>query len=215
MKDCRDDEIVRIQGLLVFIAPPLTAPFSKKPCSAYDTRALIQENVNDVVGRNEIIWDTIKHKSESQDFLIMCEEQYALIRVANSQIIIQQDIIHDVSDYDLDNGQFLTKGENLKKKRSVEQLGIEPKIYIGIYAENIKFEEGILESGEQIAVKGKGNGITTAELPELSDIAEQGIQKVFEIKMSESDPVVISDSIDILTGNLRLTNVSFHGINLC
>lgn len=203
LTDCVDGQVVRVQGVLKTVEEPLVAPFSRKNCSAYETRALRQEDVVTAKGtgshvEQKTIWETIKVVSEAKDFLIMCGEQYALIRVAESQIKIHEDIAHDELDYERDRGGFLTEAENNKRKDALEQMGLQPRNYIGVYAANIKFEEGILESDEQVAVKGQGRWVATAELPELSKFAQQDTEKVFEIKASENFPLIISDSLDVL-----------------
>ncbi|MBU2918488.1 hypothetical protein KO505_11025 [Psychrosphaera sp. F3M07] len=203
LNDCVDGQVVRIQGVLKSIGEPLVAPFSRKQCSTYETRALRQEDVVTTKGHGthveqKTIWETIKVVSDSKDFLIRCGEQYALIRVDDCQMKIHEDIAHDEPDYERDRGGFLTEAENNKRKEALEQMGLQPRSYIGVYAANIKFEEGILEPDEQVAVKGQGKWIATAELPDLSEIAQQGIEKVFEIKAGDNSPLVISDSLDVL-----------------
>jgi hypothetical protein len=203
LTDCVDGQVVRIQGVLKTLEEPLVAPFSRKNCSSYETRALRQEDVVTAGGTGshvdqKTIWETIKVVSEAKDFLIKSGEQYALIRVADSQIKIHKDIAHDEPDYERDRGGFLTEAENNKRKEVLEQMGLEPRNYIGVYAANIKFEEGILEPDEQVAVKGQGKWIATENLSELSGIAQQGVVKVFEIKASENSTLVISDSLDVL-----------------
>ena len=203
LTNCVDGQVVRIQGILKSIGEPLVAPFSRKRCSAYETRALRQEDVVTAKGHGsnveqKTIWETIKVVNGSEDFLIKCGEQYALIRVADSQMKIHEDIAHDEPDYERDRGGFLTEAENNKRRETLEQMGLQPRNYIGVYAANIKFEEGILEPDEQVAVKGQGKWITTLELPELSEITQQGVDKVFEIQASVNSPLVISDSLDVL-----------------
>lgn len=203
LNDCIDGQVVRIQGILKSIGDPMLAPFSKKSCSAYQTTAFRQEEVATVKGtgthvEQKTIWETIKVVSEAKDFLIKCGEQYALVRVADSQIKIHEDIVYDEPDYKRDRGGFLTEAENNKRKEVLEQMGLQSRNYVGVYAANIKFKEGVLEPDEQVAVKGQGKWITTAELPELFTIAQQGVEKVFEIKASENSPMVMSDSLDVL-----------------
>ena len=203
LETCTDGQVVRIQGELYLTQTPLIAPFSKKHCAAYETRALRQEEVTTVKGsgshvENKTIWETIKKVSEAEDFVVKCSEHYALVRVTGSQIKIHQDIAHDESNYDRDRGGFLTEVENAKRKEALEQIGLRSRNYVGVYAENIKFEEGVLEAGEQVAIKGQGKWVHTADLPSLAEFAKQGVERMYEMTTSDTSPLIISDSTAVL-----------------
>ena len=205
--NCNDNEVIRIQGTLIVLGDSLIAPFSGKRCAAYETRALCEENVvtSKATGshvESKTIWETIKVVKEVSDFLIKCGEQYALVRVKEGQVKIHEDILHDDSSYKKDRGGFLTEHENEKRKNALEKMGLSPRNYVGVYAANIKFEEGILEPDEQVAVLGKGKWVDISGIEELHYLAEQGVSKIFEIKNNATAVLHISDSIDVLDNHI-------------
>jgi hypothetical protein len=106
--------------------------------------------------------------------------------------------MHDESSYAKDRGGFLTENENNKRQEALIRMSHSYKNYVGVYAEDIKFEEGILEQDEQVAVRGVGKWINVAELEELSFLLEKGVNKVFEIRNSADNQLHISDSLDVL-----------------
>ncbi len=206
--NCNDNEVVRIQGILIIMGESLVAPFSDKQCAAYETRALCEKNVVTAKSsgshvESKTIWETIKVVKEVSDFLIKCGEQYALVRVTEGQVKIHEDIVHDDSNYKKDRGGFLTEQENEKRKNALEKMGLSPRNYVGVYAANIKFEEGILEPDEQVAVLGKGKWVDISCIEELHYLAEQGVSKVFEIKNDATAELHISDSIDVLDNHIE------------
>lgn len=205
--NCNDNEVIRIQGTLIVLGDSLIAPFSGKRCAVYETRALCEENVvtSKATGshvESKTIWETIKVVKEVSDFLIKCGEQYALVRVKEGQVKIHEDILHDDSSYKKDRGGFLTEHENEKRKNALEKMGLSPRNYVGVYAANIKFEEGILEPDEQVAVLGKGKWVDISGIEELQYLAEQGVSKIFEIKNDATAELHISDSIDVLDNHI-------------
>lgn len=207
LANCNDNEVIRMQGTLIVLGDSLIAPFSGKRCAAYETRALCEENVvtSKATGshvESKTIWETIKVVKEVSDFLIKCGEQYALVRVNEGQVKIHEDIVHDDSNYKKDRGGFLTEHENEKRKNALERMGLSPRNYVGVYAANIKFEEGILEPDEQVAVLGKGKWVDISGIEELQYLAEQGVSKIFEIKNDATAELHISDSIDVLDNHI-------------
>ncbi len=201
--NCNDNEVVRIQGTLKVIGEPLIAPFSAKQCAAYQTRALNEEDVVTTKGsgshvESKTIWETIKVVKEVRDFLIKCGEQYALVRVSEGQIKIHEDIVHDENAYTKDRGGFLTESENNKRQETLIRMNQSYRNYIGVYAEDIKFEEGILEQDEQVAVRGVGKWINVDSIEELNFLREEGVDKVFELKNTTDYQLFISDSLDVL-----------------
>ncbi len=203
ISQCADGEIVRIQGALDAMPATLTAPFSQRQCSAYSFRASrhVERVTTSKSGSHvssEKAWETFAFIELANDFLIRCENEFALVRSNKAKIVIQPDTVHDESSYSKDGGGFLTDDENTKRKQTLEALGISPRPYIGIYAEDVKFEEGVLVIDEQVAVLGRGYWISTAEYPELRFLTERGIVRVFEIATDAEQQLFISDSADVL-----------------
>ncbi|RUO38612.1 hypothetical protein CWE13_02915 [Aliidiomarina shirensis] len=200
---CKENELVRIQGELVLIGSPLIAPFSGKECAAFETRASTMETVVTVttIGshvESKQIWVTLKTASDTSDFLIKCKDSYALVRVQECKLKIHEDIIHDENSYDKDRGGFLSEHENTIRENALTRMNHSSRNFIGTYAQNIKFEEGLLEQGEQVAVRGVGKWVNVADLEELSFLLSKGVDKIFEIRNSADYQLYISDSLDVL-----------------
>jgi len=200
---CKENELVRIQGELVLLGNSLIAPFSGKECAAFETRALTLEEVATAKGggshvESKQIWETLKLVSSTIDFLIKCESSYAVIRVDKCQLKIHEDIVHDENSYTKNSGGFLSEEENNLRKEALTRMNHSYRNFIGTYAEDIKFEEGLLEQGEQVAVRGVGKWIELGDREELNFLRKKGVDKVFEIKSSIDHQLYISDSLDIL-----------------
>jgi len=203
LDNCNENELVRIQGELVLLGSSLVAPFSSKDCAAFETKALTIEEVATAKSSgshvdSKQIWETLKSVSDTVDFLIKCEGSFAIIRAKGCQLKIHKDIVHDENSYTKGNGGFLTESENSLRKDALTRMNHSYRNFIGTYAEDIKFEEGVLEQGEQVAVRGVGNWIELSDIEELNFLREKGIEKVFEIKNSKDHQVYISDSLDVL-----------------
>ncbi|NQY65812.1 MAG: hypothetical protein HRT38_19375 [Alteromonadaceae bacterium] len=200
LANCKDGELVRIQGKLITLGLPLVAPFSAKQCSAFETRASRMEEVVTAKGSgshvdSKTIWETIKVVKEISDFFIQCGDSYALVRANDCQLKIHEDTVHDESSYAKDRGGFLTESENTKRQDTLERMGLSYRNYIGVYAADIKFEEGILEPREQVAVRGEGKWIKIDSSEEFQFLSEKGVEKVFEIKSCADTKLYISDSV--------------------
>ncbi|WP_105167826.1 hypothetical protein [Pseudoalteromonas sp. T1lg23B] len=200
---CKDNELVRIQGQLVLIGKPLIAPFSGKECAAFETRVSTMEEVVTTKGGgshvdSKQIWETLKLVSDRSDFLIKCERSYAIIRVDKCKLKIHEDIVHDENSYTKDRGGFLAESENTLRKKALTRINLSYRKFIGTYAEDIKFEEGVLEQDEQVAVRGVGSWVDLCDIKELDFLHCKGVERVFEIKNSKGHQLYISDSLDVL-----------------
>ena len=147
---------------------------------------------------SESAWETIKFVEIANDFLIQCGSHYAVVRVSGAKVFIHADTSHDETTYEKDWGGFLTQSENEKRERVLENVGISPKFYIEIYDADVKFEEGVLEPDEQVAVLGLGNWVNTSEHQELVFLAKIGVESVFEIRDFAEQKLFISDTSDVL-----------------
>lgn len=203
LEKCKDNELIRIQGELILIGEPLCAPFSRKKCAAFETRVSTIEDVVTARGsgsgvESKQIWETLKLVSETSDFLIKCEKSYAIVRVEDCKLKIYEDIVHDEDSYKKDSGGFLSESENTMRQETLSRMNQHYRNYVGVYAKDIKFAEGVLEQGEQVAVRGAGKWIDIASSKELSFLYAKGIEKVFEMRNSTDFHLHISDSLDVL-----------------
>ncbi|WP_157605979.1 hypothetical protein [Rheinheimera sp. SA_1] len=204
---CTDGDLVRIQGELNTLPALLNAPFSQRQCSAYSIKASrrVERATSSNSGSHvssEKAWETFTFVELANDFLIRCENHFALVRSKDAKIIIQPDTVHDESSYSKDRGGFLTEDENTKRKQTLAALSVSPNQYIGVYGVDVKFEEGVLAHGEQVAVLGRGHWINTDAYQELRILTERGIDKVYEIATDTEQKLFISDSVDVLEQEL-------------
>lgn len=199
IKDCMDGDVVRIQGELVSLNQYLTAPLSLRKCSVYTLRVSIEVDRVTTSGtgthvKNETAWETLKYAEIAEDFLIRCGEHFALIRTDGANLIVRSDTTYDEVNYDREKDGFLSEHENEKRKRVLKAIGISPKQYIGIYAKNVKLEEGVLEPDASVAVLGNGKWVSRTETNNSEYLEKLGIEKVFEIGYSDEHKLYISDS---------------------
>jgi len=202
LQDCKDGEKVRIQGKLLSLSNPVLAPLSQRECVAFTLRASREVERASPTGtgqvRSETAWETLKFEQHAEDFLIECGGDYVLVRTLGSEIIIRPDSIHDISSYSLDKGGFLTPEENDLRKGILEAMEINSRPYVGVYAANLKFEEGVLEENEQVAIVGTGHWRNISDVKEFNLLAEKEVTRVFEICTTEGVQTYISDSQDLL-----------------
>ncbi len=194
ISNCKDNDIVRIQGNLIPLSKPLIAPLTQRECSAYTFRFSEKVQRVNARSRTEEAWQTSKYVEVSKPFLIKCEDALALIRTDETKVIVHVDKVHDESTYTKDGGGFLTKEENEIRALALESIGTEPKRYIGVYAEDLKFEEGVLQPNEQVTALGQGRWIKTRDDRELYHLHEEGIENVFELKKSVTQQLIVSDA---------------------
>jgi hypothetical protein len=194
ISNCKDSDIVRIQGNLISLAKPLIAPLTQRECSAYTFRFSEKVQRVNARSRTEEAWQTSKYVETSKPFLIKCEDALALIRTDDAKVIVHVDKVHDESTYMKDSGGFLTKEENENRALALQSIGTEPKRYIGVYAEDLKFEEGVLQPNEQVTALGQGRWVKTCDEHDLNHLHEKGIKKVFELKASEAQQLIVSDA---------------------
>jgi hypothetical protein len=194
ISNCNDNDIVRIQGSLVSLAKPLIAPFTQRECSAYTFRFSEKVQRVNARSRTEEAWQTSKYVESSKPFLIKCEDALALIRTDEAKVIVHVDKVHDESTYMKDSGGFLTKEENESRALALQSIGTEPKRFIGVYAEDLKFEEGVLQPNEQVTALGQGRWIKTCDDHELNHLHDEGIENIFELKASKAQQLIVSDA---------------------
>lgn len=200
ISSCKDNEIVRIQGKLVSLNTSLKAPFSQRKCSAYTFRFSVKVQRVNARSRTEEAWQTSKYVETAKSFLIKCDDTLALVRNDEAKMIVHVDKIHDENSYERNKGGFLTDEESNNRITALKAIGINPKRYIGVYAEDIKFEEGVLQADEQITALGHGKWIKTCDFEELNHLHENGIRKVYELKTSDSQQLIVSDAKYLLDG---------------
>jgi len=189
LADFKDGEIAKVVGNVEFIDQPLIAPLSNRRCSYYYIH--IEHKVSS--GKNSH-WKTIIEEEVSSKFLIREGENFAYINDSNLKCYIVQDKSFS-SGFGNDAAEHLEKFLNNKGHKSEGFLGFNKKL---------RYEEGILESDEKIAVFGKGTwkNVTTLGLPEQ-------YEKVLEITSSKGVPIYLSDDPDTTLKEVKKNNSLF------
>ena len=194
----KNHQVVHLQGVLIE-SEHLQAPLSQRQCSAYSLiaehkvhRAVISANSTS----QQEYWELIQQKIVATDFLLQTDEGIACIRSHGANIKIEPDRFHDEANYQKDQGGFLSAAENALRTRVLRYLGLAEKSYIGTYASDIRFIEGVLMAGERVAVVGCGRWISTHQ--QFPELVAQGIHQIFEITHSEQHPLQITDTKAVL-----------------
>jgi len=182
MSEIKDGETAKIVGKVELIDQPLIAPLSKRKCSYYHVQ--VEEEIFD--GKN-FRWKTIIDSEMSNTFVIRDGNNCAYISLKN----IKSHIILD------------------KKYTSGGKKGIHPALeaYLnehnhkkeGVFSDRtLRYREGILEPGEQVAVLGKGEWKNAediglpAKYGRVLVLASDAKQKVY---MSDDPDTVVRDVI--------------------
>lgn len=176
ISEFRSGDTAKLVGKVEFVEEPLIAPLSGRKCSMYYVH--VEERVSS--GKNSR-WVTRVEEEVWSKFVIKEGDKYAFINDKNRKCYIVQDANYR-SGFMNDASAELA---NYLKSKSVESENI-----LG-FNRTIRYQEGVLENDEQIAVFGKGVWKESAELnlPETYG-------KVLEITSSNDEAVYVSDDPD-------------------
>lgn len=202
LEDCEDGQLVRFQGEVMPFKPIKIAPLSQRECVAFTLRTFLEVERATVSGsgyaRSESAWETLKYMDCINDFVLKCGQHYALVRTNKAKIIIQPDRVHDTDAYGYKKNGVIDEAESELRKRVLQFQSVNSRRFLGVYAQNIKIEEGILGLNEQVAILGTGSWIDITSMDELGFLVEAGHTQVFEVNTTEEYILCISDSTDIL-----------------
>ncbi len=182
MSDFQNGEIAKIVGQVEIIGEPLIAPLSKRKCAYY--YVLIERQLSS--GKLE----TIIEEEITGTFIIKDGRNIAYVNGENIKSYIVQDRIYTT-------GHFNNPTENLEKylcKHGLETEGI-----LG-FNEILRYKEGVLESGETIAVIGKGEW-KRAEQEKLPD----NYGRILSITSTNAQPIYLSDDPETVR-NINFNN---------
>lgn len=169
-----DGDVAKITGTVELINEPLIAPLSKRKCSYYYVHI---ERKN---SSKNSTWQTYIEEEVSGNFLIKDEFGYACIKAPNVKSYIVQDKNYS-SGFLNDTKQHLENYLASKGKESVGLLG---------FNKTLRYNEGILEPNEKVAVFGKGQWKDAKSL----DLSED-YRMVLEITGYDNKAVYISDDL--------------------
>ncbi len=201
LSDCKSGGKVKVRGTLKLLNPELCAPYSGRASACYTLRVLEKVDRVSPSGngtRSEEAWETFSYNESMNDFVIQCSDSFALVRVKNAKVVITEDATYEPSNYQKDAGGFLLKSDNVFRKRVLESLGLSARRFVGVYAKDIKFVEGVLEDGEQVVVLGEGYWMKTSEDHSLQSLADCGVEHVWCFETSDRSDLKISDLKDVI-----------------
>ena len=166
-------EIAKIVGKVEIIDKPLTAPLSGRKCAYY--YVLIEQCVSS--GKSSH-WEKLIEEEVSGTFGIR-DDQYC------AQIDSKEIKSYIVQDRNFSSGLFADPPEEILGY--LKQHDVETENLLG-FNKSMRFQEGILEDGETIAVLGKGMWESVAH-----DQWSDNYGKVLKITSADKMPVYLSD----------------------
>ena len=174
--DFKDNDLAKIVGKVEVVGEPLIAPLSKRKCAFYTV--LVEKRVSS--GRNSN-WKTIIEENFKTRFLIRDGDQCAFINDDKLKFYIVQDASYS-------SGFMEDATPTLE--HYLQQHGYKSEGFLG-FNKSMRYKEGVLEIGEEIAVFGKGKWREAIgmRLPE-------SLGRILEISSTEKVPVYISDDPD-------------------
>jgi hypothetical protein len=169
----KSGESAKIIGKVELVDDPLIAPLSKRRCSFYYVH--VQQKVSS--GKSSR-WKTIINEEVSSRFLIRDDTDCAFINDNNLKCYIVQDRNYS-SGFMNDATEDLEEYLNRKDFKSEGFLG---------FNKTLRYKEGVLEDGEDIAVFGKGvwKDASVLNLPDK-------YSRILEITSTNDEAVYLSD----------------------
>jgi hypothetical protein len=177
----KNGETVKVVGTIFPIDKELTAPLSKRKCSHY----FVNVEQKKKSGKHSH-WEEIIREEETSKFLVKDGERYAYIhdhRIMSNIVI----------DENYSSGTF--NDPTVLLDNYLAEHGHKSEGFFG-FNKSLKYEEGILESGEQVSVLGEGNW---QDADQLGLPAEYG--KVLSISAADDLYVYLSDDPETTVRN--------------
>lgn len=173
ISEFRSGDTAKLVGRVGFVEHPLIAPLSGRKCAVYYVH--VEERV---ASGKTTRWRTLIEEEVWSKFVIKEGDKYAFINDKNLKCYIVEDR-NFRSGFMNDASARLEKYLNNKTYESENFLGLN---------RTIRYQEGVLENNEQIAVFGKGVWKDAAQLG-LPDT----YGKVLEITSNNGEAVYVSD----------------------
>lgn len=169
----RDGEVGKVVGQVQLVDEGLRAPLSDRRCAYY--HVLVEQKVSS--GKSSH-WKKLIEEEVADKLVLRSGANYAFVRRGNIESLIVKDRSYS-SGFMNDAAEHLEWYLNSKGILSENMLG---------FNKTIRYREGVLEEGEEVAVLGQGvwKSAETLELPETYG-------QVLEICSSADLPVYLSD----------------------
>ena len=168
-----DGAVTKVVGKVMPVKNPLIAPLTGKKCVLY--HAIIEKLISDGEVSN---YSTIVDEKISCDFFITDKTGLAEIRPEGATIYLKKDLKKKV-------GLFNSMDERLEQY--LKKHGLDSSKFLGINP-GYRFQEGILEIGEGVAISGQGKWEETADQYQRRDFP-----KTLVFSPNDQAPLHLSD----------------------
>ena len=169
----KSGDVAKIVGKVEFVDEPLIAPLSKRKCSLYYIQ--VKQKVSS--GKSSH-WKTIIEETVSCKYVIKEDDSYAYINDKFPKCYIVQDRNY--------SSGFMNDAEEDIEKYLISK-GHKSEGFLGLN-KTLRYKEGVLEDGEEIAVFGKGDWEDAAKL----NLPEK-YGRVLVITSTNDEAVYLSD----------------------
>ncbi len=176
ISDCSDGEVAKIVGTVEFVDEPLISPLSQRPCCLYYVH--VEKKVST---KNGSSWRTVIEEQVSSKFVIRDGYKYAFVDDNNLKSYILED-----REYSSGFMEDATKVmENYLRAHGYESEG-----FLG-FNRTLRYSEGILEQGEEIAILGQGEWKYADQIGLPAEYA-----RVLVMSATNEDKIYLSDHPD-------------------
>ncbi len=169
VQDFPEGEFGKIVGRLAYLGEPLTAPLTQRRCAQY--RVVVEERRSS--GRSSH-WASIIEEEDGRDFIVKDETGEALVRMRGAQVAVTKDARFRSGTF---SDTITPELESFLAEHGRESTG-----FLG-FEKSLRYEEGVLEEGEEVAVCGVGR---REEDPNARGSAEADAGKVHRLVLESS-----------------------------
>nr|WP_321412023.1 hypothetical protein [uncultured Carboxylicivirga sp.] len=166
-------DVAKVVGKVELVDEPLIAPLSGRPCACY--HIIVEQQTSS--GKNSN-WHTIINETKHCKYLIRDGNAHAMVDDRELRSYIVKDKSY--------RSGFLNDATDVLE-RYLNQHGLESENMLGMN-KTIRYKEGVLEKGEEVAVYGKGNWKQAEQLG-LPDY----YGRVLVLSSPDDDTVYLSD----------------------
>lgn len=183
----RTNELSKVSGKALHVKDPLIAPYTNRKCVFY--QIIIEQRVS--TGKSSH-WKTLVKEERFQDFFIDTKGDFVIVKPEDHP---QNYICHLVKDKKQSSGSFNDPTPRLR--RILESHQINPETIFG-FNKKIRYQEGIIEIGEQITVAG------IAKWKSLSEpMPEYPYSKIATLESDGKQKIIITDLPEVLPNQRR------------
>ncbi len=186
-----ESAVGKIVGRLVYVDEPLRAPLTGRCCAQY--RVIVEEYRS---SGNSGSWHTIIEDEKSRDFMLWDETGEALVRMSGAQVAVTKDTHYRSGTFN-DATPLL---ESFLAKHRHQSTGV-------FFNKNLRYKEGVLEEGEEVAICGMGRweNYPDPSTPSTASGSHDERSKLLIISNSKQVPLYVSDDYKILEKRNRAT----------